>query len=209
MGKSHINAWMIGLLCLVFAATMFPVFSTSMLNTVSKYTTTTTVTTTVAFRGLDGGESDDKSSDVILPIIQSDGDGKVELSIYSEQTDYKANDDFTVNIMISPEYGMNIAGFQLDLTFDASKLYIRGVKEGDYFRQGVNITSFGYGYKDINTLFIMGFMASPDVIYNNDSGSLVALKCTALGNFKLNDVISLSKVVVGNNLGQALPYDLN
>jgi hypothetical protein len=188
-----------------------------MANTINSSATTTTVTTTVIIEGLSESSSEGEfevlsgfaPSRLIDTGILSDDDGLVDIILSSDKESYKTNNDFTIDIILSPEYGMEIAGIQFDVIIDVTALYIELVNEGNYFRQGVNIVDFAYGYKDINTLKIMAYMGSPDFIYNNNAGIVVQLKCTALNNFTLSKAVSLSNIIIGNKDGVALPYEVN
>lgn len=115
---------------------------------------------------------------------------------------------FTVDVVIEPATGANVAGAQFDLDFNPQSLQIDSVAEGNFLNQGGAQTYFNPGIID-NTAgklkSVWGAVIGPGQTLPN-FGTLATLSCTAK-NAATTSAFALSNVIVGSKDGVAVPLE--
>ncbi|MDA0525243.1 cohesin domain-containing protein [Methanococcoides alaskense] len=112
-------------------------------------------------------------------------------------------ESFTVDVFVSPD--TTIAGLQLDLEFDSSKIQVDSVSEGLFFSQNGDPTFFNAGNIDNNAGTLSGvyslIMGSPGILEPESVASItMSVKEQATGT----STISLKNVIISDSLGSAI-----
>lgn len=119
------------------------------------------------------------------------------------------NEDFTVDVIISPAAGARVAGWQADIKFNTQSLKVNGVVEGGLLKQGGGQSFFMPGTIDNAGGTVKGMVGVSLGAGSGatGAGTAVTLQCTALAAGKTS-AFALDKVIVAGPDAVALPLDL-
>ncbi|MDD5702883.1 MAG: cohesin domain-containing protein [Dehalococcoidales bacterium] len=114
----------------------------------------------------------------------------------------KPGDKFTVDILITPASGINIAGVQFNLAFNPSSVKINGITEGPLFKSlgGSYFAAGVLGPSSLTNVYGVALGAGKTA---TAAGVMCTIQCEALSTGSTN--FSLSGLVAGNKEGIAVP----
>ena len=117
-------------------------------------------------------------------------------------------ESFTVDVRVEPGDGVNVAGAQFDLAFNAQAVRLDSVEEGNLLKQGGAQTYFLPGVIDngAGTLKAVAQVIIGAGQSVNTPGSIAVLHCTALTAGQTS-AFALPGVLVGNMAAEALPLE--
>ncbi len=142
----------------------------------------------------------------LLPRAPHDTMADTLVKLVPSKEEVNPGEQFTVEVVIEPAAGTNIAGAQFDLAFNPQSVQIDNIQEGDFLTQGGAESFFNLGTVDNEAgklTAVFGTVIGPGQDLPGP-GTFAIITCTAV-SAPTTSAFALSNVIVGNKDGVAVP----
>lgn len=143
---------------------------------------------------------------LVLILLSTSATAQIIVSISPEKLQIEENDNFTMDITITPDTA--IAGAELQLEYDPALISVSKISEGSFLKQGNEGTIFSKGSIDNDNgtvTNIYGVIIGKEMIL--EPATFASIEFEA-GNMAGISEITLKSVLVTNSTGATLPIEV-